>query len=119
MASFYERLAVLNLFSRIAVIERKQVTQAQIDALTLELGQVKASLVSTQGDVTTLANATASPRWRRKRISLQGQITTLQGQLAAAGSPVDMTALQAAADDLVTTAGGVKTVRQPIPQWPA
>ena len=76
--------------------------QTAIDTITAELGQVKASLASTQTDVQVLSAGVTT---------LETQATTLQQQIAdllaqqAAGTPVDLTALTAAAGDLVTSAG--------------
>jgi predicted nucleic acid-binding Zn-ribbon protein len=89
-------------------MERKiMTTQAEVDGLTTELGAVKSSLVATQTDVTTLATGIGS--LEKGAVSLQAQITDLEAKLAAAGTPLDLTAAKAAADDLVASAGVMKT----------
>ena len=80
--------------------------QQKIDAITAELGIVKTSLASTQADVTTLGTGVTT---------IEGQVSTLQDQITAliaaqsAGTPLDLTALTAAADELEVTSGDLKT----------
>ena len=80
--------------------------QAALDKITAELGTVKTSLASTQADVTTLTTGV---------ITIEGQASALQDQIQAliaaqsAGTPLDLTALTAAADELEVTSGDLKT----------
>ena len=80
--------------------------QQKIDAITAELGIVKISLASTQADVSTLGTGVTT---------IEGQASALQDQIQAliaaqsAGTPLDLTALTAAADELEVTSGDLKT----------
>ena len=76
--------------------------QTAIDEITAELGQVKASLASTQTDVQALSAGVTT--FVTQTAALQQQIADLIAQQNA-GTPLDLTALTAAANDLATSGG--------------
>ena len=88
----------LRLFQRVAALEKQMsTTQTQIAQIQADLTATKADLESTKTTLTTFAT---------DFVSLHSTITALQAQ-AAAGQPVDLTALVAQADDLKTDADAV------------
>jgi septal ring factor EnvC (AmiA/AmiB activator) len=88
-------------------LERRMAEQqTQINAIVEELGQVKVALVATQTDVQELSDGVTA--LETATTALQTEVAALQTQVAA-GNPVDLTALAAAADDLVSAVGTLKT----------
>lgn len=82
--------------------------QDTIDAITTELGTVKASLTATQTDVQALG--TGITNLESTVATLNAEIATLQAQIAGGSVPtVDLTALQTAADALNAQVADLKT----------